>query len=69
MKFWLISEEDIGTIREALESKSHAAMKGYNCPDHFPPVACEGCKGQAQRNKAVHDLDTGLHTSDEQPTG
>ena len=69
MKFWLISEEDIETIREALGSKSHEAMEGFNCPDHFPPVACEGCKGQAQRNHAVMTLDTGQHISDEQPEG
>lgn len=66
MKFWLISKEDIGIVREALQSGSHET-NDHNCPDGYD--GCSGCDGQTQRANAIHTLDTGLHISDAQPKG
>ena len=65
-KFWLISDEDVNEIRLGLESASHDTNDS-NCPDGW--TVCKGCNGQIRRKLALHALDSGLHLTDEQPTG
>ena len=60
-KWWLISDEDINVIREALQAPTHE-INDYNCPTDWD--SCRGCDGDEQRKKAVHALDSGLHITD-----
>ncbi len=63
-KFWLISDKDVNEIRAALETESsHTYTTGHNENN------CKGCNELHQRFHALHALDSGLHLTDEQPTG
>lgn len=65
-KWFLISDEDIKVIREALLAPTHEA-NNYNCQDWPPGEGCRGCDGDEQRAKAVYTLDSGLNTTNEIP--
>ena len=67
MKWWLISDDDVTTIRAALEACTHEA-NSYNCEDWPPGSGCAGCRGDKEREGAVHTLDSGLHQTDAVPS-
>jgi len=60
MKWWLISQEDMATIRTGLEADTHKP-NDYNCEDWPPGSGCDGCKGDTLRAQALYILDTVLH--------
>lgn len=66
MKWWLISGEDVQVIRAALNAPTHRA-NDFNCEDWPIGDGCAGCRGDKERDEAVHTLDTGLHTTDAVP--
>lgn len=60
MKWWLISDDNIAQIRDALTAPTHEA-NDYNCQDWPPGTRCAGCLGDEKRKAAIYALDTGLH--------
>ncbi len=66
-KWWIISDEDIQKIRQALFASTHEA-NSYNCQDWPPGNGCSGCDGDELRKKARHTLDSGLHTTEAVPS-
>lgn len=66
MRFWLISDEDIEAVRQALMSGSHEAIF-VNCEDGANGEPCQGCAGDTMRRDGLHSLDTGLHITDQVP--
>jgi len=63
MKWWLISDEDVKLIQEALQAPTHEA-NDYNCQDWPLGKGCRGCEGDKLRQEAVHILNTSLHTTE-----
>jgi len=53
MKWWLISDEDVQEIRNALTAPTHTA-NDYNCENWPIGQGCRGCDGDELREKAVH---------------
>jgi len=65
-RWWLICDEDVQTIKTALLAPTHEA-NDYNCEDWPPGKECEGCEGNELRQKALHDLESGLHITNVVP--
>lgn len=66
MRWWLISDETIQKIQEALKASTHEA-NDYNCQDHPIGEECRGCIGDGLRKEAIHILDSGLHKTNKIP--
>jgi hypothetical protein len=65
-KWWLIADDDVKIIREALGAPTHT-INDYNCEDWPIGAGCAGCKGDEERERAIYVLDTGLHQTDAIP--
>jgi hypothetical protein len=65
-RWYLIQAGDVEKIRAGLLAPTHAA-NDYNCEDWPIGEGCRGCKGDEQREAAVHTLDSGLHITDAVP--
>ena len=67
MPWWLISDEDVKTIRAALEADEHDD-NDFNCPSNpYMEGKCTACLGRELRGRAVHSLDTGMHITEAVP--
>ena len=67
MRWFLISDDDVNEIRQALRAPTHDG-NDYNCQEWPPGQGCTGCAGDELREKAVHTLDLGLHITEAIPT-
>jgi hypothetical protein len=65
-RWYLIRDRDVVKIKAALLAPTHA-VNDYNCEDWPIGEGCRGCKGDEQREAAVHTLDSGLHLTDAVP--